>query len=93
MQFLNNTLKDADKATLRFRRVGEQEWNVRPGINSIKKYVESVDDTPDPNGFHLGSDFGRAIAYGEEAPPEYTSWQRLDDTTGKWRQLTLNDLA
>ena len=92
MQFLNNTLT-SDKATLRFRRVGEQEWQVRPNINNIKRYVESVDDLPDFNGFHLGSDFGRAIASGDEAPPEYTSWQRLDDTTGLWRGLTLNDLA
>lgn len=92
MQFLNQTL-DSAKATLRFKRVGEADWNVRPNIGSIKRYVESVDDTPDFNGFHLGSSFGRAIATGEEAPPEYTSWQVLNETTGLWRGLTLDDLA
>ncbi len=91
MQFMNNNLKDADKATLRFRRVGEQEWNVRPGINSIKRYVESVDNVPDPSGMDLGSQFGRGI-YSGEAAPEYTSWQKLN-AKGQWVQLTLSDLS
>ena len=93
MRYLNETLaqSDASKATLRFRRAGSTEWEVRPGINSVRKYIEAVGDKPDPNGFHLGSQWGRGEWSGE-AMPEFDSW-RIQTADGGWRRLTLEDMA
>lgn len=93
MRFMSNQQQINQNATLRFRRNGAALWEVRSGVRSVRKYIESVGDKPDDEGYYLGSDWGQGEKWRGETMPDHQSWQILDEKSGKWRGLCHGDFV